>query len=372
MKQAIVDVYPLLFDPIYQTRIWGGRRLETLLGRSLPPAEPIGESWELSDLPGAESRVRHGPARGRSLHVLVEDWGTSLTGRTPLCDGRFPLLIKYLDADQPLSIQVHPPPDADADVSGPVKHEAWVVLHADPGGCVYRGLRPGVTADQLRSAIHDGHAPDLLERIPVRAGQALYLPAGVVHALGAGVLVAEVQTPSDVTYRLFDWNRADPHTGRPRDLHIEQALRCLRPAQNLVQAEARSHVASVWTSVTRLISCSHFVIERVRMIEGVEQDVPYAEPVIWMILAGEGEVSCKFGDDRMIVGFAPSDTVLLPAGLREARVRTSSVCTWLEITIPVPSPLAGFDRPDRAALRAAAEPPPAFVPLAVRPEKREK
>ncbi|MCC7293999.1 MAG: class I mannose-6-phosphate isomerase [Phycisphaerales bacterium] len=369
-----MDVHPLIFQPIFKPRLWGGRALEQVLGKPLPPHPGIGESWELADLHEDVSVVARGPAQGRTLRQLVAEWGVALMGRAPLAQGRFPLLLKYLDARDTLSVQVHPTPEAALASGGAVsfKHEAWYVVGATGGACIYRGLLPGADRAHLGRAVEAGEVESVLQRIPVKPGQAFYLPAGTVHALGAGVLVAEVQTPGDVTYRLHDWNRVDPLTGRPRDLHVAEALRCVQLDLDVAAAEARSHVASVWTAVTRLITCESFRVERVRMVDGVEQDIPYDEMVTWMVLSGRGEASCRWGADRVTIPFSRGDTLLLPAGMKEARVRTDDDCSWLEITVPIRSDLAEYARPDRESLRAAGAGDATLVSLNVPPRGQGK
>ncbi len=342
-----MNVYPLVFEPIFKPKIWGGRRLQTLLGKKLPPERPIGESWEIADLEDDQSIVARGPARGRTLRDLVTEWGKDLLGGAGLFEGRFPLLIKYLDATQTLSVQVHPDEATARRLGGRVrvKNEAWYVIHADEGGFIYRGVREGVDAARLREAIEQGRVESVLRRIDVRKGHCYYLPSGTIHALGAGVVVAEVQTPSDVTYRVFDWNRVDPSTGRPRELHLEQALSCISFDPGPIPGEERQHVASVWTAVTRLVHGESFTIERVRMVEGVEHPIPHAEMVVWMILEGKGVVRYDGPDSPL--RFTVGDTILLPAALKDGIVQTLDDCMWLEITVPVPSSLEGYDRPPR-------------------------
>jgi mannose-6-phosphate isomerase len=340
----MTDVHPLKFEPLFQRRIWGGRGLATHLGKKLPPDEPIGESWEIADLENGQSVVAEGAAKGKTLGGLVRDWGADLLGRAPLFEGRFPLLIKYLDAQQNLSIQVHPTEAYAQRAGGAVrtKNEAWYILHAAPDGCIYRGVKPGVNREQFAAALARGEVEPLLQRIRVKAGQAYYLPSGTVHALGGGVMVAEVQTPSDTTFRVFDWNRIDAKTGQPRELHVEEALECIDFSGAEIKGEERSHVGSVWTTVTRLCTCDSFVVEQVRMVEGYEQDIPYAEPVVWMVLEGQGTVS--WGGGRQEIGFTRGDTLLLPAALKDARLRTEEACVWLEVTLPTTGASAGTGR----------------------------
>ena len=341
--------YPLKFEPIFKPRVWGGRRMATRLRKNTPDGA-IGESWELVDLESDQSVVAVGPARGKTIGQVVEMWGEDLLGGAKLVDGRFPLLLKYLDAEQPLSIQVHPDKAAAQLAGGPVrvKHEAWYVIDADPGAWILRGLKPGVDREQFRAALAAGRIEDALLRIPVRPGHAYYMPSGTVHALGPGLLVAEVQTPSDTTYRLFDWNRTDPKTGLARDLHIEEGLACVSYEPVPAQAEKPEHVASVWTAITRLIRCESFQMERVRMVAGMEQLIPYDEMVAWMVLEGAGAISCDGLGEA--IRFGVGDTVLLPAGMQNGRVKVDEVSTWLEISVPVPSSLENLNPADRRSL----------------------
>lgn len=361
-----MPVFPLLFESIFKPKIWGGRRLQTVLGKHLPPGVAIGESWELADLESDQSIVRVGPAQGRSLAELLREWGADLLGRTPPVEDRFPLLIKFLDAADTLSVQVHPDEAMARRRGGSVrvKHEAWYVLDATPAGFIYRGVRDGVTRDDLLRAIHEKRVESSLRRLSAKAGHCFYLPSGTVHALGAGVLVAEVQTPSDTTYRLYDFDRVEATTGRLRDLHLDEAMECMHVDPVPAECETPQHVASLWTSVTSLVRCPSFVIERVRMVEGVEQRLPYEEMIIWIVLEGHGEVGCKGLADP--VRFERGDTVLLPAALKDAHVRTLSPCLWLEVSVPVESTLKGFTRPSRASL-ASPVPDGGFVPLNIRP-----
>lgn len=339
-----MPVHPLIFAPILKRRVWAGQRLAGLLGKPVSPGEMIGESWEIAHLPNDVSVVSRGPLRGRRLDQLVAEWGSDLLGHARLSDGVFPLLIKFLDAAENLSVQVHPDAATASVLGGDVrvKHEAWYVIAADAGSYIYHGLLPGVTPERFAAAVHDGSCAELLHRIPVRPGDCHYLPSGTVHALGGGVLVAEIQTPSDATFRLFDWNRTDPLTGKPRPLQVEAGLRCVhfgeRPAP-----QPRSHVASFWTTVTRLVTCESFIVEKVRMVAGMEQEIPYAEPVVWIVLEGTGTV--LYGPGEQALPFKPGDTVLLPAALQQGRVRLDVDAVWLEVTLPSPSDLADFERP---------------------------
>lgn len=334
--------FPVAFRPIFKPRPWGGRRLETMLGKSLPDESPIGESWELVSLPGDESTVRDGPMAGRTLSELISAWGRGLLGDVELLDGRFPLLIKFLDARENLSVQVHPRPrdDARPGIWQPgVKHEAWYVLDAEPGSELFIGLMPGVTRDDVRRAANSLDVARLIRRWPAQPGQCYYVPSGTLHALGAGVLVAEIQTPSDTTYRLFDWGR----TGR--ELHVSQAIENvdfdLRDEQI---SQPRRHVAGVHSTVSRLCVTQRFLIEKVRLVAGVQQDLQPGDMAVWIVTGGEGRIS----GDRITLNVHRGDVVLIPADCAGSRVEALSAIEWLEVRVPViaSSPLSPHPPPE--------------------------
>lgn len=327
-------LYPLKLQPIYKEKVWGGRSLARL-GKALPGGDdtPIGESWELADFgqDGGESVITNGPAAGMTLHDAVELFGERLLGRLHLNEhGRFPLLLKYLDTSQPFSVQVHPGPQHVDQFPGAVaKHEAWYIIDAADDAVLYKGFRPGVTAEQFRQAIDSGsriRIEQLLNAIPARPDTCHYLPGGTCHALGAGVLVAEVQTPSDTTFRLYDWGRTE------RQLHVEQAMQCLTFGPLDVAAiEKRTHIANPFTTVSRLVGCEHFRIEKVRMSEDYAQEIPYDQPAVWMVLEGAG---CITTTDADPVAFTRSETLLIPAAMAAPKVRLDADTSWLEVTFP--------------------------------------
>lgn len=216
-------LYPLKFRPILKERVWGGRNLERLYGKKLPPGVRIGESWEITDRPGAVSVIANGPLAGKDLHWLVEHHATELLGAAKLQGDRFPLLIKLLDAQEKLSLQVHPPAKKAAELGGDPKTEMWLIADAAPGAELYVGLKRGVTKAEFEQKIRDGTVADSFHRISVRAGDAMFLPSGRVHAIGAGLVIFEIQQNSDTTYRVFDWNRVGLD-GKPRELHVPESL----------------------------------------------------------------------------------------------------------------------------------------------------
>jgi len=219
----MVKLYPLTFQPILKERIWGGRNLETLYGKSLPPGIRAGESWEISDRPGDESVVANGPLRGGTLRRLMEQSPAALIGPRDPVPARFPLLIKIIDAQDTLSLQVHPPAAAAARLGGEPKTEMWLVTRAKPGAEIFAGLKKGVTRAEFERKLASQTVAECFHRIAVREGDAMFLPSGRIHALGAGTVIFEIQQNSDTTYRVFDWNRLD-RDGKPRELHVPQSL----------------------------------------------------------------------------------------------------------------------------------------------------
>ena len=215
-------LYPLIFQPRFKERVWGGRTLETMYGKRLPPGVPIGESWEISDRPGDESVIANGPLAGRTLRDLMEECPADVVGNAALAaEGRFPLLCKILDARQKLSLQVHPPERARH--LGEPKTEMWYIASADPGSELFVGLKAGVSRTQFEEAIGSGNVAGCFHRIAVKTGDAMFLPSGRVHAIGAGLVIFEIQQNSDTTFRVHDWNRVGLD-GKPRELHVPQSL----------------------------------------------------------------------------------------------------------------------------------------------------
>lgn len=219
-------LYPLVFKPVFQERIWGGRNLERLYHKPLPPKVPIGESWEICDRADVQSEIVNGPLAGRNLHWLMQHHRSELMGKAADLHGRFPLLVKILDAEEKLSLQVHPPAGKAHALGGEPKTEMWYITKANHGAELYVGLRNGVTRQEFESKIADGSVAKCFHRISVCAGDAMFLPSGRVHAIGAGLVIFEIQQNSDTTYRVFDWNRVDAQ-GKPRQLHVKESLECI-------------------------------------------------------------------------------------------------------------------------------------------------
>ncbi|MFA5424718.1 MAG: type I phosphomannose isomerase catalytic subunit [Phycisphaerae bacterium] len=293
--------YPLKFRPIYKQRIWGGSKLTEFFGRELPAGEKIGESWELADLPDDKSVITNGSLAGMNIHEAIQKYPKEIMGREKF-EGGFPLLIKILDAEDLLSVQVHPD---EATVKrtgkGDPKTECWYIIKAEPGAVIYKGVKRGVTKEQFSEAIKNGTVAELLNKIQVHPGECHFLPAGTAHAIGAGLLIAEIQLPSDTTYRVFDWNRTDEH-GRSRQLHIDDALESIhfRAADNVLPI----------TTVGRLVDSRYFIIDKGHQTKGCERLEETGQMRVIMIINGGGRFETRGQDD---VDFAGGDTILLPS-----------------------------------------------------------
>ena len=330
---------PLKFKPLLLEKMWGGRKLQAVLNKPLPEGKNIGESWELYDFPPGviekskqwtSAAVAEGPLAGKTLHELVQQFGRQLYGGVSLIghQGQFPLLLKFLDARQDLSIQVHPDPAYCSLHPGAyLKSECWYIVQADPGARIYKGLVKGVSRDAFMEALAKRTVEQVLNAIPVEAGQCFYLPAGTVHAVGAGVLAAEVQTPSDTTFRVYDFNRIDPATGRRRQLHLTEALSCIDFSGHPAPAESHPEV----DGVKRLVTTEYFLLDQVRLPAGAEKSLPGGEPIAWMVLDGAGQVS---GEGAEPTVFRKGDTLLLPAGVKNPAMKATNECLLLDVRFP--------------------------------------
>lgn len=301
------DLYPLLCEPVLKERIWGGRALGVRFGKATPDGVTIGESWEVADLPEGTSRIANGPLAGRTLTELQAEQGVALAG-SAWPAGRFPLLVKLLDAAQDLSVQVHPSA-ADCARWFPGHHskdETWVVVDTAPGARVIHGVRPGTRSHQFERHAREGTILRCLREQPVVAGMALRIAPGVVHALGAGVMVLEIQQPSDSTFRLHDY-------GRGRQLHLDEALRVTRldlSVEPLLHIRSTGHA---WGRHDLVVDVPAYRIERLHA----------ADPLAWQVSPRTAQaVTCLAGGGalrgaRVGVELTAGATCLLPAGLGE-------------------------------------------------------
>jgi mannose-6-phosphate isomerase len=317
-----------VFTPIFKRIRWGGRRLSSVLGKSIGPEDDYAESWEVSDHGDDQSVVCTGSYEGWTLSRLVREQNLPLFGRHAGLS-QFPLLIKYLDANEALSVQVHPDDQLakEFDPTENGKTEAWVILAAEPDSRLYVGLQQGVSEADLRAAIAEGDLERLLHSFVVQPGDCVFVPAGTVHAIGAGVLLAEVQQSSDITFRLYDWNRVGAD-GRPRELHVERALRCIDFSRGPVNPVTPRPISSA-ADGEQLVNSEYFAIDRYR--NAAPFSLPSGEePHVLMALSGSGRLKTSDGSLSLTVG----QTVLLPAEREAVRIEPIEELTILDAYLP--------------------------------------
>lgn len=324
-------LYPLQFEPIYQYRLWGGRHLANLLTAPLPGNGPIGEAWILSDREDYQSLVANGPLKGQTINQLMEKEQEQLLGKLAGHFKRFPLLLKFLDVHEMLSVQVHPS-DLKKDylpIGEHGKTEAWVVLEAGPDSRIYAGLRPGTTADNLKQSLIDGTIADHLSYFTPKPGDGVFIPAGTVHSLGGDVVVFEVQQNSDVTFRLYDWDHIDSKTGKPRALQVDQALACIDFAQGAIQPVVPLVEGIIPVRRELFFYCEHFHLWRLRG----ESPFTVGEigvPRVLVCTEGIGKIE----RNDIIYTIGKGDIFLLPAVVGVCTFKPKSAVTLLEIALP--------------------------------------
>ena len=325
----MTTLYPLTFEPIFKTAIWGGTRLRPYLGHAASP-EATGEAWMLSDVDGNLSRIANGPLAGRTLRDLLAEDPSRVLGDAKLANGRFPLLLKFLDARTELSVQVHPTDEqAAAKRPGQLgKTEAWVVLDANPAtSLLYAGFRPGVTAEGFRRAMSQGTTPETLHRFSPKTCDCVFLEAGTVHAIGRDLMLFEVQQTSDITYRLYDWDRVDAKTGKPRELHIDDGLACtnfaLGPCNPVTPARDGDRdrlVACRYFSLHHRFATEHFPIGAV------------GRCTILVVLDADPGTELEWADE--VMQLCTGSVVLCPAEVAQCRIRPAGPVRVLEIGLP--------------------------------------
>lgn len=321
-------LYPVRFHPQYKDYLWGGDRIPKRFGRALPPGR-YAESWEISTRPEGMSVAATGPWAGQSLGQLVDMLGAELVGTK--CAGQaFPLLLKIIDARETLSVQVHPDDACAAAGSGEAKTEMWYVLDADPGACVYCGLRPGADEAILRRALAEKNLPDLLVRVPVSAGDAIFVPGGRIHAIGAGCLLYECQQNSNTTFRLYDWDRLEPATGQPRDLHVQQSLRVIRWTDaDPVKVPPSPLRATGRNNDSLVIDRGHFRVERHVAVDPLCLRGDPATFQALFVFDGALRLNAPGYEETMPAG----TSVLIPAALEQVELTPLDGVAFLRITV---------------------------------------
>jgi mannose-6-phosphate isomerase len=314
-----MQIYPLKFGPIYKERIWGGRFLRDVFGRETPQGKKFGESWELADLPEDKSKIVNGELSGLTLAEAAGKYPEEITGSKDFTLP-VPLLIKFLDCGEVLSVQVHPDKETCVKMGqGDFKTECWYIIKAAPGAVIYKGLKQGVTKEKFERAIKDANVEKMLNKVEVKEGECHFLPAGTAHAIGAGLLIAEIQTPSDTTYRVFDWNRKD-RKGKSRPLHIKEAIES-------IHFDTMGDNLTV-TTVGRLVDSEFFKVDKGHQARNCEVLLSEGQMKTLIILSGFGTI-VNFGDTTE---FKAGETILIPAAY-EGVMRFSGESEYLTVTI---------------------------------------
>jgi len=322
----VPPLYPLTFEPIFKERIWGGRHLQTLYGKPLPPGVRVGESWEICDRPDDETVIARGPLQGRTLGWLMKHCPGDLLGPRHPFPARFPLLIKIIDAQDVLSLQVHPPAAVAARLGGEPKTEMWYVARAEPGAELFVGLKAGVTRAEFERKLAAQSVAECFHRITAHEGDAMFLPSGRVHALGAGMVIFEVQQNSDTTYRVFDWNRVDGQ-GKARELHVPQSLASIDYGDFEPALLPRTATAAHPGTIRPLVRDELFTVDLRQWAGGDQLAWPTGKMRILGVVAGALRIEGAGETAELGAG----QFCLIPAGCEETTARAKGGVSFLEI-----------------------------------------
>ena len=328
--------YPYRFRSILKEKLWGGRGLDTILNKGLPPNKMFGESWEISDRENDMSLVENGPHAGVTLRMLLAADRRGIMGpvvaRT--FPERFPLLIKYIDAHEILSLQVHPGDDYAMEHENGEwgKTEAWYIIHAEPHSFIFRGVKPGTDRKRFDHLLERKRVRDCLNRLPVQAGDVVFIPPGCVHAAGRGILFCEVQQNSDLTYRVYDWDRVDVK-GDARDLHPEKSFDVID--WDLLEREEKGATMTV-TGNGLGLECPKFAIERVSLRAGQVSAAGVTQRFhIICVIDGHGHIATPMaGAPPMRI--TKGETYLIPSAVESYQITTEEQCAALRFYVPLP------------------------------------
>lgn len=324
----MATLYPLKFTPILKEKIWGGNKIETILKHNISPLKNCGESWEISGIVDDESVVANGFLAENNLNELMEIYLTDLVGEKNYekYGLGFPLLIKFIDAQDNLSVQVHPDDDFAQEKFGQNgKTEMWHVIQADEGSGLYVGFNQKITAQQYMDAVENGTLEDYLKFYPVKSGDTFMIPAGTVHAIGKGVLLAEIQQPSDITFRIYDWNRVDEQ-GNSRELHTEEAFDAIHSEENL--ADFQVHYEREKNKTVTLVHSPYFNTNLLEMDMQVDKSFVQLDSfVIYMCLEGSAFLVSGDSKEKLETG----EVVLIPAEIDQLQIIPDPKAKLLEV-----------------------------------------
>ncbi len=322
-------LYPLKFNPILKSKIWGGKKLKTILNKK-SKEENLGESWELSGVQGDISIVSNGFLKGNSLEEIIEIYMGEIVGDPVFnkFDKEFPLLFKFIDASQDLSIQVHPNDELSRERHNAYgKTEMWYVINSEQNSQLISGFVKPTNKEMYLNALKNNSLETLLKAHKVNNGDAFFIPAGDVHAIGSGILLAEIQQTSDVTYRIYDYNRKDKD-GNLRDLHTEMALDAIDFEKT---NEKINYNQEAYNETVNIAACNYFVTNFLNLTNSLERDVYLLNSfVVYMCIDGSATITCENGTKEIIT---KGETVLIPASIQSLEIQTDSNCKLLEVYI---------------------------------------
>lgn len=320
-----MELYPLVFEPIFKEKIWGGTKLKSYLGKENSPGETTGESWELSAVPGNVSIVKNGSYSGLPLTELLEKYKQDILGIEvhKKFGIQFPLLFKFIDAKEDLSIQVHPNDElAKKRHNSFGKTEMWYVMQADEGSRIIVGFKEKSSPEQYLEHLKNKTLIDILHEVKAKQGDVFFLETGTIHAIGGGIVVAEIQQTSDITYRVYDWDRVDAN-GKARELHVEEALDAMNYNTTNTQREYSTEVNRSNT----MVDCPFFTTNFLPLDGSIQVDKDGRSFTVY--ICTEGEYTIKYNGETY--GFKKGDTVLIPAAMKEFNLTGNAII--LEIYI---------------------------------------
>jgi len=327
----MTDLYPLRFNPALKEKVWGSDLLMKEYGKNGPGLINIGESWEISGLPGDESEVSNGYLEGNNINELLEVYMGDIVGESVYekFGDEFPVLVKFVNAAANLSVQVHP----NNEIAGRLHHawgksELWYILRAEKGSVIYCGFKRGVGREEYHQALQDGNLPQILNRIEVSTGESFWIPAGTIHAVGTGIVIAEIQQTSDITYRIFDWNRSATE-GTPRELHTELAEEALNFNYSRNKIEG---VSTNYNQTQSLLKSEFFNANILKFNNYVKKDYNLLDSfVILVCTEGQSLLYWENGTEKIIKG----ESILIPASIGHISLEPVPECTILEIYIDI-------------------------------------
>lgn len=310
-------MYPIIFTPDFKERVWGGKKLKTVLGKEIP-FEHTGESWEIACHTNGQSIVKNGAYKGLTMEELLKNHGESIIGKAYEKGDKFPLLIKFIDAKDKLSVQVHPEDDyAFANENGELgKSEAWYVLQADEGSKLVAGIKDGVTKEEFEEKLRNNELEEILNEVAVKAGDVLDIPAGLLHAIGDGILLAEIQQNSDTTYRVYDWGRVGLD-GKPRELHIQKSMDVIdfeqKHSKELIKGIKASYDGF---SITEFVRNKYFVLQEISIDTLYSQEKLVAAFEIYMCIKGSAKI--EYNGESLEIGYGES--LIIPSAMTNYKI----------------------------------------------------